>query len=64
MTFNGILDKETDTVTFLPIQYAEHPSRENRWRAPKLIESYDTPQGSFDQSSKASKIQCIGVRHI
>jgi len=56
MTFNGRLDKETDTVTFLPIKYAEISKR---WTPPTLIESYDSPQGSFNQNSKENRPQCM-----
>ena len=59
MTFNGRWDEETGTVTFLPIQYAEHPSGERRYAAPKVIESYDSPQGAFDQDAKENRPQCM-----
>ena len=64
MTFNGRWDAETDTVTFLPIQYAEHPSGQRRWKAPEVKTSYDAPQGSFDQNAKESKPKCMGVSLI
>ena len=64
MTFNGLWDEETDTVTFLPIQYAEHPSGERRWKAPEVKTSYDAPQGSFDQDAKENRPKCMGVSLI
>ena len=68
MTFKGRWDAETDTVTFLPIQYAEHPSGERRWKAPEVITRYDPQihgdyQGSFDRDAKENLPACMGVRN-
>ena len=48
---NGVEDTDSGIVTFKPVQYAEHPVGDLRWKSPKLITEYSEPiQGHLDES--------------
>ena len=59
LELNGVQDVNSGIVTFKPVQYAEHPVGDLRWKAPQLITQYSEPiQGHLDESLKC--IQVIG----
>ncbi len=56
--FNGIYDERYATVKWLGVPYAEKADKDNRWKAPEEIKSY---QGNIDCSKiAASNIQFNG----